>query len=91
MRTAGVAATAGVSLLLLAFSLNLAGRLERRSLAYQSMNVVGAGLSCYAAVLIAFWPFVALEGCWAAVAAVSVVARALAKRKPDANQVTGTN
>ncbi|PZR90987.1 MAG: hypothetical protein DLM67_16910 [Candidatus Nephthysia bennettiae] len=88
MQAAGVTATAGVLLLLLAFALNVAGRLERRSLAYQSMNVVGASLSCYAAVLIAFWPFVVLEGCWTAVAAIAVVVHVLSRRKPDANQVT---
>ncbi len=86
MPTAGIAATAGVLLLLLAFALNLAGRLERRSIAYQSINVIGAGLSCYAAVLIAFWPFVILEGCWAAVAAVAVLVHFMPRRKPVPKQ-----
>jgi hypothetical protein len=70
---AGVAASIGVFLLLLAFALNLAGKLERRSLTYQSLNIVGAALSCLAAVLISFWPFVVLEGCWALVACVAVI------------------
>jgi phosphotransferase system glucose/maltose/N-acetylglucosamine-specific IIC component len=72
---AAITASIGVLLLLLAFALNLAGGLERRSLTYQALNVVGAALSCYAAVLIAFWPFVVLEGCWVAVAGVAMANR----------------
>jgi hypothetical protein len=82
VQLAGFTATAGVLLLLLAFALNLGGRVERRSVAYQSMNVVGAGLSCYAAVLIAFWPFVVLEGCWAVVAAAAVVIQLRPREHP---------
>ena len=81
MPAAGVIAAAGVLLLLLAFALNSAGRLHRRSAAYQLMNLVGAALSGYAAVLISFWPFVVLEGCWAAVAAVAFVGGILPKRR----------
>ncbi len=69
---AGVAASIGVFLLLLAFATNLMGRLERGSLTYQSLNVIGAALSCYAAYLISFWPFVVLEGCWVVVAGVAM-------------------
>ncbi len=87
MQIAGLFATAGVLLLLLAFGLNLAGRLERRSLAYQSMNVLGAALSCYAAVLITFWPFVVLEGCWAAVAAFALVSRLVLKPKTESEPI----
>ncbi len=72
MPLAAVAASVGVFLLLLAFALNLMGRLERSSLTYESLNVVGAALSCFAAVLISFWPFVVLEGCWVVVAGVAM-------------------
>lgn len=68
-----MAASIGVFLLLLAFALNLTGKLERRSLTYQSLNIIGAALSCLAAVLITFWPFVVLEGCWAVVACVAML------------------
>ena len=64
----------GVALLLLAFALNLAGRLDRRSRLYQALNGVGAGLACYASWLIGFFPFVILEGVWALVA-VAALAR----------------
>jgi hypothetical protein len=65
----------GVALLLAAFFLNLFGFLGRTSRAYQSMNAVGAGLSCYASYLIGFVPFVVLEGTWSLVALVALLRR----------------
>ena len=57
--------TIGVALLLLAFFLNLAGRLGRTSRLYAGMNAVGGALACWASWLIGFLPFVLLEGTWA--------------------------
>ncbi len=65
-------ASLGVSLLLVAFALNLFGILARGSRTYQLMNAVGAGLACYASYRIDFFPFVILEGTWAVVAAVAL-------------------
>lgn len=67
--------TVGVSLLLLAFALNLSGRWSRLDKSYQWTNLAGAGLACYAAYLIRFVPFVVLEGTWALVAAVALARR----------------
>lgn len=63
----------GVGLLLLAFLLNLLGRLERSSRVYQAINAAGAGLACWAAYRIGFLPFVVLEGTWCLVAVVALV------------------
>ena len=60
--------SAGVAMLLLAFFLNLIGRLPHASRRYQGLNALGAGLACYASYLIGFMPFVVLEGTWCAVA-----------------------
>ena len=49
--------------MLAAFFLHLFGFIARGKL-YILLNIVGAGLSCYASVLIHYWPFVILEGCW---------------------------
>lgn len=65
--------SAGVTLLLVAFFLNLIKRLAQDSVAYTLLNLVGAALSCYASWLISFIPFVVLEGTWAVVAAVALV------------------
>jgi len=63
----------GVALLLLAFFLNLFRFLPADSRRYAFMNLVGAGLSCYASWLIHFVPFVVLEETWALVAAAALV------------------
>jgi hypothetical protein len=55
----------GVSLLLLAFFLNLTGRMARQGRPYAALNTVGGGLACASAWMIGFLPFVVLEGTWA--------------------------
>lgn len=57
--------TAGVSLLLLAFALNLLGKLNSKSTAYLLLNIIGAALACWSSYIIHFWPLVVLEGVWA--------------------------
>ena len=63
----------GVFLLLLAFALNLAGRIERTARTYHAMNAVGAALAAFASWWIGFWSFVVLEGTWAGVATLALV------------------
>ena len=73
MSFAEVLGTAGVSLILVGFSLNLFGLMQRRSYKYVLLNLVGGGLACTASILIDFFPFVILEGTWTAVAVVGLV------------------
>jgi hypothetical protein len=61
--------TFGVSLLLLAFYLNITGKVKSTDKIYLLMNFFGASISCYASWLINYIPFVALEGVWALVSA----------------------
>ncbi len=63
----------GVALLLIAFFLNLFKIISSESKLYGVMNIIGAGLSCYASVLIGFIPFVILEATWAIVAAAGLI------------------
>ncbi|RPJ27970.1 MAG: hypothetical protein EHM35_13925 [Planctomycetaceae bacterium] len=72
----------GVTLLLLAFLLNVARRLQTENVLYISLNLVGAALACLSSYLIDFLPFVVLEGVWALVAAVALVRRARARYRP---------
>lgn len=65
----------GVALLLAAFGLNAFGRLSQGTRSYQALNLVGAGLAAWASWQIRFWPFVVLEGAWAAVALVALARR----------------
>ncbi len=55
---------AGVSLILLAFFLNLKNVLSTDHLAYILLNTVGAALACLASILMQYLPFVILEGVW---------------------------
>lgn len=67
-----VVGSIGVFLLLIAFFMNLIGTLGAGSLAYVGLNLIGAGLACYASWLLDFFPFVVLEGTWAVVAALAL-------------------
>jgi hypothetical protein len=64
----------GVALLLIAFLLNLSGRLKKEQFIYLIMNLTGAGLACYASILLNYLPFVILEGCWTLVSIAGIVA-----------------
>jgi hypothetical protein len=63
MSYSSILGSIGVLLLLAAFFLHLFGFISQGRI-YILLNIFGAGLSCYASVLIRFWPFVVLEGCW---------------------------
>ena len=65
--------TTGVSMLLIAFFLNLFGLIRRSSFKYLLLNLAGGGLACYASYLIDFFPFVVLEGTWTVVALVGLM------------------
>lgn len=57
----------GVFMILLAFFLNLANVIKNTSLWYILMNLIGAGIACYASIIINYVPFIILEGTWTAV------------------------
>lgn len=73
MSFAEILGTIGVSMILVGFSLNLFGLMQRRSYKYILLNLVGGGLACTASILIDFFPFVVLEGTWTVVAAVGLL------------------
>ena len=59
-----IVGTIGVGLILVAYYLNTAGIVIKNGKLFYVMNIVGAALACYASWLIAFVPFVVLEGAW---------------------------
>ncbi|MBK7959192.1 MAG: hypothetical protein IPK03_14535 [Bacteroidetes bacterium] len=63
----------GVTLLLFAFLLNYCKSSARESYLYLLLNFIGAGLACIASILLEYWPFIILEGCWASVSAFGLV------------------
>jgi hypothetical protein len=72
MTTIDIIGFIGVFILLLAYFLNLANKINNDSLAYLLMNFVGAGIAGLASLLMKYLPFVILEGSWAVVSAVGI-------------------
>lgn len=68
--------TIGVSLLLLAFGLNLLKIITADSYLYLSLNVIGALLAGLASVLINYIPFVILESVWMLVSLFAITKKA---------------
>ena len=71
---------AGVTILLLAFLLNLLKKISSNSLPYIVMNIIGAGLAWW---LIDYIPFVILEAAWMLVSVFGLFAYF---RKKDLNR-----
>ena len=75
MSYSSIVGAIGVTLLLAAFFLSLFRYIKQESRLYTFLNILGAGLSCYASVLIRYWPFVILEGCWGLVALAALLGK----------------
>ncbi|MDB5135051.1 MAG: hypothetical protein JWP37_1654 [Mucilaginibacter sp.] len=71
MKVSDIIASVGVIILLIAFLLNLYKKLPAESKTYSLLNFIGAIVCCYASYMVKFYPFVILEGIWAAFALVS--------------------
>jgi hypothetical protein len=63
----------GVTILLVAYFLNLRKIIATDSLSYLLLNVAGAAIACMASILLKYLPFIILEGCWTIVSAVGLV------------------
>ncbi|WP_394759804.1 hypothetical protein [Flavobacterium sp.] len=57
----------GVSIVLVAYFLNIYSLIKKDGLLFYSLNILGATIACYASVLINYMPFIILEGTWAIV------------------------
>ena len=68
-----IVGSAGVTILLLAFLLNLFNKISKNSLLYILMNIIGATLACIASLLINYMPFVILETTWTLVSAIALI------------------
>ncbi len=73
MSISSVIGSFGVTLLLLAFFMNLFKFVSQESRVYILLNVLGAGLSCYASILIRYTPFIILEAVWSLVALTALL------------------
>lgn len=64
---------AGVFQILLAYVLNVIGKVDKQDLSFILLNLIGAGMACYASVLMNYMPFILLEGIWASVSLISLI------------------
>lgn len=64
MNTTDWIGTTGVTILLLAYFLHLINKISQHGLVYMGLNFFGAGIACFAAVLLHYLPFIILEGAW---------------------------
>jgi hypothetical protein len=56
--------TIGVGLILIAYFLNTFSYIPKEGKLFFIMNIIGAGLACYASILINYVPFIILEAVW---------------------------
>jgi hypothetical protein len=63
----------GVAILLFAYFLNVTEKIAKNSLAYLLMNFIGAGIACFASILMNYLPFIILEGSWTIVSVFGVI------------------
>ena len=71
----------GVAILLVAFLLQLSGKISKDSWLYIICNILGAGLACLASWMINYLPFVLLEGTWTLVSLVALTGKLLKLKK----------
>lgn len=75
--------TIGVSLLLIAFGLNLLDLVSSKSYTYLIINLTGAFLAGVASVLINYIPFVILEAVWVIVSLYAILFKIKESRKKE--------
>jgi hypothetical protein len=63
----------GVTILLVAFLLNLTNKISSKKITYILLNLIGAGIACLASILLEYWPFIILEGAWTFVSFISLI------------------
>ena len=71
--TGEILGSAGVTLLLIAFLMNLLKHWKQESPSYILLNTFGAGLACASSIVIHFIPFIILEGIWTLVSLIALI------------------
>lgn len=71
--TADLIGSIGVTILLIAFLLNVLNKISRSGIVYIFLNIIGAGLACLASWMIDYLPFVILEATWALVSIFALI------------------
>jgi hypothetical protein len=81
MSTTDIIGTIGVSLILIAYFLNIFSLIQKDGILFYILNILGGAIACFSSYLIRFWPFVILEGTWAL---ISIIGLLKSIKKPQA-------
>lgn len=73
MSTTDIIGTIGVSLILIAYFLNIFSLIKKDGILFFVLNIFGGAIACFSSYLISFWPFVVLEGTWAIISVVGLL------------------
>ena len=73
MNTPDIIGFIGVFLILTGFLLNLTNVITYKSQYYILLNLVGAGMACYASILLKYIPFIILEGTWSIISIIALI------------------
>lgn len=63
----------GVFQILLAYMLNVTGKVSHKDLSFILLNLVGAGMACLSSILLNYMPFIILEGVWTIISLISLL------------------
>lgn len=81
MSTIDIIGFIGVSILLIAFFLNITNKIAKESYLYLIMNFVGAALACLASILMNYLPFIILEGSWTLLSFIGIINKLNTKKE----------
>jgi len=63
----------GVFQILLAYMLNVMGKVSHNDLSFILLNLIGAGMACLSSILLNYMPFIILEGVWTIISLISLL------------------
>ena len=63
----------GVFQILLAYMLNVMGKVSHKDLSFILLNLIGAGMACLSSILLNYWPFIILEAVWTIISLISLL------------------
>ncbi len=73
----------GVFQILLAYILNVTGKIAPESWSFILLNFIGATIACTASVLLDYLPFVILEGVWALTSLITLIKKIISPRNKN--------
>ncbi|HAX16723.1 MAG: hypothetical protein VYB38_00025 [Bacteroidota bacterium] len=73
----------GVFQILLAYILNVTGKIAPESWSFILLNFIGATIACTASVLLDYLPFVILEGVWALTSLITFIKKIISPRNKN--------